>query len=160
MKHLKPILAVAVVMLAMAMPSISAAQYHEERLDNFLSNHPGVRADLERNPNLIYDRRFREQHAELETFLQNHPGVWGKLRDSGRWGAYGPDHNWHEADWWHEHDPNWANKNHPEWAENHPDWNKSRAVAAPAEGRQGTAKPESQATAGQRQKHDHRGDHY
>ena len=40
MKHLKPLLAVAVVLLAMAMPSISAAQYNESRLDNFLGKHP------------------------------------------------------------------------------------------------------------------------
>ncbi len=31
MKHLKPLLAVAIVMIAMAIPSISAAQYHEAR---------------------------------------------------------------------------------------------------------------------------------
>ena len=40
MKHLKPILAVAIVMLAMAMPSISRAQYHDERLDNFINQRP------------------------------------------------------------------------------------------------------------------------
>ena len=40
MKHLRPMLAVAIVMLAMAMPSISAAQYHEERLDQFLNDVP------------------------------------------------------------------------------------------------------------------------
>ena len=40
MKHLKPILAVAIVMLAMAMPSISRAQYQDERLDNFINQRP------------------------------------------------------------------------------------------------------------------------
>jgi hypothetical protein len=122
MKHLRSMLAIAIVMIAMAIPSISAAQYHEERLDKFLSNHPDVRAKLERNPNLIYDKGFREQHPELQTFLQNHPTVWGKLPSNGRYGAYGPDHRWHEADWWHQNDPGWMYKNHPEWAENHADW--------------------------------------
>jgi len=122
MKHLKIMPAVLIVLIAMAMPSIAAAQYQEERLDAFLNQRPALKAQLERNPSLIYDRRFREQHPDLQAFMQNHPNVWGKLSNSGRWGAYGPDHSWHEADWWHEHDPGWMYKNHPEWAENHPDW--------------------------------------
>ena len=56
MKHLRPMLAVAIVMLAMAMPSISAAQYHEERLDQFLNQRPELKEQLERNPNLIYNK--------------------------------------------------------------------------------------------------------
>ena len=92
--------------------------YGEPRLDHFLDSHPGMKTQLERNPDLIYNRNFRKQHPDLEAFMQNHPNVWGKLAGSGRWGAYGPDHNWHEADWWHEHDPGWLYKNHPEWAEN------------------------------------------
>ncbi len=36
MKHLKLMPAVMIVLLAMAMPSIAGAQYHEERLDHFL----------------------------------------------------------------------------------------------------------------------------
>lgn len=122
MKHLKIMPAVLIVLLAMAMPSISAAQYHESRLDNFLRQHPGLREQLERNPNLIYNREFRHQHPDLQEFMQNHPNVWGKLPGYSRWGAYGPDRDWHEADWWHEHDPDWMYSNHPEWAENHPDW--------------------------------------
>lgn len=126
MKHLKPLLAVAVVLLAMAMPSISAAQYNESRLDNFLSQHPGLRSQLERNPNLIYNKQFRHEHPDLEVFMQNHPNVWEKLPGSGRWGAIGPDRYWHEADWWHQHDPGWMYSNHPEWAQDHADWRADR----------------------------------
>jgi hypothetical protein len=122
MKHLKPILTVAIMMLAMAIPAISSAQYQEARLDKFLGDHPDVRAKLQRDPNLIYNKGFREQHPELQQFMQDHPNVWGKMPGSGRWGAYGPDHNWHESDWWHQNDPGWMYKNHPEWAQNHPDW--------------------------------------
>ena len=122
MKHLKPLLAVAIMMIAMAIPSISAAQYHEARLDKFLNDHPDVKAKLERDPDLIYNKGFREEHPELQQFMQNHPSVWGKMPNHDRWGAYGPDHNWHEADWWHQHDPGWMYKNHPEWAESHADW--------------------------------------
>jgi len=123
MKNLRTALALAVVLFAMAMPSISAAQfYHEERLDHFLGEHPEVRGQLERNPNLIYNRGWRERHPELQQFMQNHPNIWGKLPDSRRWGAYGPNDEWHEADWWHDHDRDWFYRNHPEWAEDHPEW--------------------------------------
>jgi len=123
MKHLKTLLAGAVVLFAMAMPSISAAQYyHEERLDHFLSERPAVKADLERNPNLIYNRAWRERHPDLREFMQNHPQIWGKLPGNERWGGYGPDRSWHESDWWHEHDRGWFYSHHPEWAENHPEW--------------------------------------
>ena len=122
MKHLKTILSVTIVMLAMAMTSIAAAQYHESRLDNFLGSHPHLKADLSRNPSLIYDKQYRREHPELQRFMQDHPNIYGKLRDSGRWGAYGPDNEWHEADWWHEHDRVWMWEHHPEWAEQHSDW--------------------------------------
>ena len=116
MKHLSAMLAVTIVLLSIAMPSISSAQYNEERLDKFLNEHQNVKAYLVRNPNLIYDKSFREQHPELQEFMQNNPQIWGKLANNGRWGAYGPDHQWHEADWWREHDPGWVSKNQPEWA--------------------------------------------
>ena len=123
MKHLKTLLAGAVVLFAMAMPSISAAQYyHEERLDHFLSQRPEVKEQLERNPNLIYNREWRERHPDLQEFMHNHPQTWGKLPGNERWGAYGPDHDWHESDWWHDHDRGWFYSHHPEWAENHPEW--------------------------------------
>ena len=122
MKYLKTILPVAIVMLAMALPSIASAQYHEERLDKFLSGNPALKRQLERNPDLIYDRKFRHEHPALQEFMQNHPNVWGKLRNSNRWGAYGPNNEWHEADWWHQNNPGWMYKNHPEWAENRPEW--------------------------------------
>jgi hypothetical protein len=122
MKHARSVGAIAVLMLTIAMPSMARAQYHEERLDKFLDEHQNLRSELGRNPNLIYDKRYREQHPELQDFMQHHPNVWGKLPDNNRWGAYDPDHNWHESDWWHDHDRDWMYKNHPEWAENHPDW--------------------------------------
>jgi hypothetical protein len=122
MKHLKPMLAIAVVLFAMAMPSISSAQYNEQRLDNFLNQRPQLKRQLERNPDLIYNKNFREKHPDLQQFMQNHPNVWGKMAGSNRWGAYGPDRNWHESDWWHQNNPGWMYQNHPEWARNHPDW--------------------------------------
>ena len=121
MKQLRIIGAIAIVLLA-AMPSMASAQYHEQRLDKWLDRHQKVKADLTRNPDLIYNRQFRHAHPKLQEFMQNHPNVWGKLANNGRWGAYGPDHEWHEADWWHEHDRDWMHRNHPDWVEDHPDW--------------------------------------
>jgi hypothetical protein len=125
MKHLKTMIAITVLML-MGLSSIASAQYPSERLNRFLDGHQKVKAKLERNPDLIYDRRFREDHPELQAFMQQHPEIYGKLHNSGRWGAYGPDHEWHESDWWHEHDPGWMYQNHPEWAEEHADWREDR----------------------------------
>ena len=123
MKHYRTVLATAVVLFAMAMPSISAAQYyHEEKLDRFISQRPELKKQLERNPNLIYNKEWRERHPDLREFMQNHPQTWGKLPGHDRWGAYGPDNGWHEADWWHDHDRDWFYRHHPEWAENHPEW--------------------------------------
>jgi hypothetical protein len=126
MKYLKPLLAVAIVALAMALPSIASAQYHESRLDNFLEQHPKLKGELSRNPDLIYNKQYRRSHPELQRFMQDHPNIYGKLDRNGRWGAYGPDHEWHESDWWHQHDPDWMYHNHPEWAESHADWKEDR----------------------------------
>jgi len=126
MKQLKTMLAIAVVTIAMALPSIAAAQYHESRLDNFLESHPHIKADLSRNPDLIFNENYRREHPELQKFMQDHPQIYGKLHNHGFWGEYGPDHEWHDADWWHEHDPGWMYKNHPEWAKDHRDWDEDR----------------------------------
>ena len=122
MKHLKAALAAVVVPLAMTLPSIALAQYHESRLDNFLDNHPHVKSELSRNPDLIFNKQYRRSHPELQKFMQDHPNIYGKLHNHDSWGEYSPDHQWHEADWWHEHDPDWMYSNDPEWAKNHRDW--------------------------------------
>lgn len=126
MKHLKPLLAVTIVALAMALPSIAAAQYNDRALNHFLDDHQRLKGELSRNPDLIFNRNYRRDHPELQVFMQQHPNIYGKIDRSGRWGAFGPDHNWHEADWWHEHDPGWMYQNHPEWAEQHADWRDDR----------------------------------
>src|SRR5690349_15090230 len=80
MKQFRFIGAVAILLLAMAAPSTSMAKmYNSERLDHWLNEHPGVRSKLAANPNLIYNKDFREDHPELRTFLQNHPDVWDKI---------------------------------------------------------------------------------
>lgn len=83
MKHLRTMVAVAVVMFAMALPRVTAAQYHESRLDNFLDSHPHMKADLSSNPDLIFDKHYRRSHPELQKFMQDHPNIYAKLRKRG-----------------------------------------------------------------------------
>ncbi len=130
MRQFRIIGATAIMLLAMAVPSTSMARmYDSARLDHWLNEHQNVKSKLAANPNLIYNKDFREDHPELRTFLQNHPDVWDKLeRDHNLaggprgWGDYDERHEWHDADWWHDHDRAWMYRHHPEWAENHPDW--------------------------------------
>ena len=134
MKPIRTLGAVAILLLAMAVPSKSIAQspslYHSERFKKFLNEHQRLKAHLAANPELVYDRRFREEHPELRQFLQNHPEVWQKIARGPNmapggargWGDYDSNHEWRDADWWHEHDSAWMYRHHPEWAENHPDW--------------------------------------
>lgn len=83
MKHLRTIVAVVVVTLAMALPIVAAAQYDESRLDNFLDSHPHMKADLSSNPDLIFDKHYRRSHPELQKFMQDHPNIYAKLRKRG-----------------------------------------------------------------------------
>jgi hypothetical protein len=83
MKHLRIMVAVALVTLAMALPRVAAAQYHESRLDNFLDGHPHIKADLSSNPDLIFDKHYRRSHPELQKFMQDHPNIYAKLRKPG-----------------------------------------------------------------------------
>ena len=120
MKSQKTLVPVALMMIMMAIASVASAQYyHEEQLDRFLDGHPKVRSELAQNPDLIYNKQWRDEHPQLRHFMQNHPDVWGKLPHSAGYGAYGPNHQWHEADWYHEHNPAMY-QNHPEWAREHP----------------------------------------
>jgi hypothetical protein len=41
----------------------------------FLYNHPGIARDLERNPDLIRNRRYLDRHDDLREFLRDHPNV-------------------------------------------------------------------------------------
>jgi hypothetical protein len=83
MKYLRTMVAVAAVTLAMTLPRVAAAQYHESRLDNFLDGHPQIKADLSSNPDLIYDKHYRRSHPELQKFMQDHPNIYAKLRKHG-----------------------------------------------------------------------------
>lgn len=48
---------------------------HDQRFQDYLSHHQGVRRNLERNPDLINDPEFVKKHPELHEFLKRHPNV-------------------------------------------------------------------------------------
>ena len=84
-----------------------ARLYYGEPLNRFLKNHPNMSSRLAANPDLIYDRRFRDQHPDLKEFLDSHPDAWRKLAagpvsNPRGWGAYDSYHQWRDANWWHE----------------------------------------------------------
>lgn len=98
---------------------------YDEKFNTFLGNHPEIASDLRANPSLLYDPAFRKKHHLLNEYLGNHPNVWANLKQEryqGRgWGDWDDKHQWRDADWWRDHDPNWAKKHHPDW---YSDWQK------------------------------------
>jgi len=51
--------------------------------------------------------------------MQDHPDAWSKLPNSKRYGIYGPNHQWQDADGHHEQNPA-KYQNHPDSAQEHP----------------------------------------
>ena len=53
-------------------------------LDRFLEGHPRVAQDLRRNPSLVNDGDYLEDHKELREFLRDHPALREELRMNPR----------------------------------------------------------------------------
>src|SRR5216683_2158188 len=47
--------------------------------DKFLDDHPAVVPDLRRDPSLMVDPDYLEQHPDLKQFLTTHPGFEGTV---------------------------------------------------------------------------------
>ncbi|HYL59077.1 MAG TPA: hypothetical protein VEU51_09410 [Candidatus Acidoferrales bacterium] len=75
----------------MTMPAAETrADYrHDKRFQEYLSHHPGVRRDLERNPDLINDPEFVKKHPEFHEFLERHRKVRNTVEDRA---VYKEDH--------------------------------------------------------------------
>jgi hypothetical protein len=123
MKLSKTRLVGAILLLVAAIPALAMAQDAEfgEKMNKYLNEHPNMAAKVRANPSLLYDKQFREAHPELQQFMQTHPQVYERMDQRGL-GAYDSSHTWRDANWWHQNDPGWAAKNHPEWAASHPEW--------------------------------------
>jgi hypothetical protein len=73
----------ALLMIAASSPVLG---YQDEaswdaarQLDRFLDDHPWVARDLQRDPTLVNDRRYLEDHRSLSEFLGGHPEVRREL---------------------------------------------------------------------------------
>jgi phage-related protein len=65
--------------------------------DNFLDQHPDVERDLNRNPRLINNPKYIENHPELHSYLNSHPNVDGAIQSRpGRFMARERRHERHE----------------------------------------------------------------
>lgn len=53
-------------------------------LDRFLDGHPGIAQDLRRNPSLVNNGDYLEDHKELREFLRDHPAIREELRENPR----------------------------------------------------------------------------
>lgn len=51
-------------------------------MDRFLDKHPEIEEQLRKDPSLIRDREFVQNHPELQEFLQNHPEVREEFREN------------------------------------------------------------------------------
>jgi len=60
---------------AMAPAETRADFAHDQRFQEYLSHHPGVRRKLDSNPDLINDPEFVKKHPELHEFLKRHPNL-------------------------------------------------------------------------------------
>jgi hypothetical protein len=108
------ILAAAAVIYALS-GATSYAQTAQQDLEQYINSNPELRAD----PNLINNPRYLAAHPQLQHFLETHPNVdRARYRD----GAFDNDHQWRDADWWHQNDPNWVAEHHPDWNQQHPQW--------------------------------------
>jgi hypothetical protein len=80
----------------MAMPGTAWSDMRDDVRDfhSFLRDRPRVAADLRANPNLVYSRRYLDEHEELARFLRRRPALREEIRYNpnrvfGRSYAYG-----------------------------------------------------------------------
>jgi phage-related protein len=52
--------------------------------DSFLDSHPEMAEELHRNPSLVDDREYINNHPELQAYLQDHPQVREELKENPR----------------------------------------------------------------------------
>jgi len=96
----------------------------------FLAYHPNIARALSRNPGLLYNANWRAQYPQLQHYLRTHPYVWQALNDEywstgpaeTQWGDYDDQHQWRDAYWWHQYNPDWFYQNHQDWASLNSRW--------------------------------------
>ena len=96
------------MLLGLGLSSVASAQvvwwsngvngYEVRNFDGFLYAHPGIAAELGRDPALAYDPVYLARHPELREFLATHPGVRAELRGDPRW-YVAPERPWYRREW-------------------------------------------------------------
>jgi hypothetical protein len=61
-------------------PRPDVARQEVANFDRFLDNHPEIAEQVRKNPSLLDNREFVQDHPELQTYLQNNPGVREEVR--------------------------------------------------------------------------------
>jgi hypothetical protein len=85
-----PLLWIAPPILAQSAPAQDARPVQDSdanrqelaRFDQFLDSHREIAEQLRKNPALVNDRNFVEQHQALQTYLQQHPAVREELKEN------------------------------------------------------------------------------
>ena len=106
---------VAIAALAMALigGGMAYAQAPNPRaqaeFERWVNTHPA----LERNPGLMHSPQYLASHPNFANFLKAHPYVNREALQN--YGAWGPNHQWHNRNWWMQNNPNWVQQNRPIW---------------------------------------------
>ncbi len=53
-----------------------------DKFDGFLDSHPEVRKDLMKDPSLVDNKEYLENHPGLRDFIKDHPGVREELKEN------------------------------------------------------------------------------
>src|SRR5579872_3144151 len=101
------------------------SQYQgDQTFQYFLAYHPDISRALALNPGLLYNAAWRSDNPALEQYLDSHPYEWQALNNANwstgpaetQWGYDDSQHQWRDAYWWHQNDPNWFYDNHQDWS--------------------------------------------
>ena len=61
-----------------------------DQLHDYFQSHPRVSAEIQNNPQLVYNKKYLSKHEDLEKFLRRHPAVRQEISENpGRvFGSY------------------------------------------------------------------------
>jgi len=113
----------AVVLLALAFGGMAMAQGmpNNEAWGAFLAAHPQTAAELNANPNLMYNPSWQAAHPNFQEWAKYHYADWQALKAQrgmfhpGGLGAWDQHGVWRDQGWWRANNPNWVAAHHPEW---------------------------------------------
>jgi hypothetical protein len=77
-----------------------------EQFHDYIQTHPRVSADLQNNPQLVYNKKYLSNHDDLERFLKRHPLVRQEISENpGRvFGSYynrlDRSYGYNSSPWW------------------------------------------------------------